>query len=202
MPGCPCLRLLLPLLAVAMASMAGCSTEDGQGEGASSTTTSADSASSSTNATEAPGTDATAAATAVDVPLDRAGRTWTTACVVVQPVVGQCQHAAEGSPLTEPLPGGEPVLRFRGTLTWADGNEVVGIGVVAGEGDDVAMVEGAYADGPSPLEFDFDLSAAANATLGFHVASYANVGAGPANAGVSPGQDWALAGTLTVLRAA
>jgi hypothetical protein len=133
-------------------------------------------------------------------PLERHGRTWTTACLVLQPVVGQCQHVAEGSPLTEPLPGGNPVLRFRGTLTWAGGNEVAGIGVVSGEGDDVAMVEGAYAEGPSPLAFDFDLSAAANATLGFHVASYANVGAGGANAGVSPGQEWAIAGVVTVLR--
>ena len=121
---------------------------------------------------------------------------------MVPPVVGQCQHVAEGSALTEPLPAGEPVLRFRGTLAWSEGNTVVGIGVVTGEGQDVAMVEGAYAEGPSPLAFDFDLSAAANQTLGFHVASYANVGAGPANAGVSPGQDWSLDGTLTVLRAA
>jgi hypothetical protein len=200
------LRVLVALLAIAMVALAGCSTaRDPGGDAPAATTGATGTASTSgpanatgTSPADAPPTNRTAA---VDVPLERAGRTWTTACVVVPPAVGQCRHVAEGSALTEPLPGGEPVLRFRGTLTWADGNEVVGIGVVAGEGDDVMMVEGAYAEGASPLEFDFDVSAAANATLGFHVASYANVGAGPANAGVSPGQDWRLAGTLTVLRA-
>jgi hypothetical protein len=196
------LRVLPAILAVLAVALAGCS--EGGGGAAPAATPSATGTAGPTDAAVAPPADAGAAAVAVavDVPLERSGRTWTTACIVVQPAVGQCQHVAEGSPVTEPIPGGERVLRFRGTLTWTEGNEVVGIGVVAGEGDDVRMVEGAYADGPSPLAFDFDLSAAASATLGFHVASYANVGAGPANAGVSPGQDWTLAGTLTVLRQA
>lgn len=193
-------RFVVILALLVAATLAGCT-------GQEAPQPPADGGEGTTSVTPVPAANASVAPVAappapVDVAFAASGRTWTTACVVAPPAVGQCQHLAEGSALTEPLPGGEPVVRFRGTLTWEDGNEVVGIGVVAGEGDDVTMVEGAYAEGTSPLAFDFDLSAAANATLGFHVASYANVDAGAANVGVSPGQDWTLEGTLTVLRPA
>lgn len=142
----------------------------------------------------------------VALPFEREGRTWTTACVVVQPVAGHCQHVAQGSAVTEWLPEGEGGLAaLAGAITWSDGNAELGIGlVVEAEDGSVAMHSpDHYASGPSPLAFAFDLRGLeASGRVGFHVASYTGTGTPEAHADVSPGQDWALAGTLTVLRPA
>jgi hypothetical protein len=148
------------------------------------------------NATEPP------AEVETEVPYERSGTTWTTVCVGIPPAVGQCRHLQEGSDLTEFLPEGGTVSRFQGTLAWSGGNERMGIGIVYEEGETLAASTDDYAEGPSPLAFDFDVADLAGKRLGYHVASYVSAGVPQAHVDASPGQDWQLQGTLTVLKAA
>lgn len=125
------------------------------------------------------------------------GRTWTTACVVAQPAVGECRHVQEGTNHTQPFPAAR-ILRIQGTLTWSDGNEVVGIGLVWEEGGSIQADREFYAEGTSPLAFDWNVTRVADKGLAYHVASYVNAGPPEAHASASPGQDWRLHAMLTV----
>ena len=174
---------------------AGCSSPP-EGEPAEPSTSTAPTASASSVPAPPP-----APATPWDIPYSFSGRTWTTACAFAQTVGGHCQHVAEGSNLTEPLPD-EPVVRVRGTLTWSDGNEEVGIGLVWEEGGEIQFDPAFYAEGTSPLSFDWEVPHLADKDLAYHVASYVSAGAPEAHVDASPGQDWQLEAVLTVLEAA
>ena len=193
----------LPLaLAALLLPLAGCAGDpDAAAEDPDALASPAPAASATATAPDAP---AAPAFDEVDLPFEREGRTWTTACVIVQPVAGRCQHVAEGSAITEWLPEGEPLAALAGTITWSEGNAELGIGLVveAADGSLALASPDHYASGPSPLAFAFDLRGVEpdGGRVGFHVASYTGAGTPEAHVDVSPGQDWALDGTLTVLR--
>ncbi len=133
----------------------------------------------------------------VVTPIDLSGTTRTVACARVQPIV-HCRVVLEGSPIVDPLvfPGWPVALRA--TLQWGSSTpftEELATGVVAKEdGEWGRLVECAYAVGPSPLEFDFDLTMAPTPELGLHTIYYTNVADGVVH--FSLRQDWTLTGEI------
>jgi hypothetical protein len=191
-------RVVPVIPAVLVAFLGGCADPGPGPEGASGTSTSGGLAPAGTSTTGAPEPAPEAANRTSDIPYSFQGRTWTTACVFAQPAVGRCQHLAEGSALTEPFPA-ERIVRIQGTLGWTGGNEVMGIGLVWEEDGQLMASGEAYAEGPSPLAFDWDVAALSDRSLAYHVASYVSAGVPQAHVDASPGQDWSLEATLTAL---
>jgi hypothetical protein len=191
------LRTTAFLVAAVVVAMAGCSDAPAPAPAPSGAPSLGGSASSTSTSPEAP---SAPEAVPVAVAFERSGKTWTTACIVAQPAYAECRSVVEGSDLTEFFPDGERVVALRAELTWETGNDEMGIGIVFEENGTLVGSPDLYASGPSPLAVDFDLSALLGKRVGFHVASYVTAGTGQAHADVSPGQDWRLAGELTVLR--
>lgn len=139
----------------------------------------------------------------VDVaePHEATGKTGTAACLAT-PAAVRCQTLVEGSGFTVLFPANASVVAVDLELSWAEGNEVMGFGIVREENGTMVGVHEHYVEGPSPLAVSFDLAALAGQRLGYHVSSFVGTGAGGVGGSASPGQAWELAGTVTVRKAA